>query len=107
MREESKANQEIRKGGRLPRKRRREEEDNLGLGSGADQGPWSSAASATTVSPAKADAHATELQGDGKALRGKHREKREDKRERRRLILGALASPPASYDGPYEVRSQP
>ncbi len=31
--------------------------------------------------------------------------KTEDKRERRRLILGALASPPASYDGPYEVRS--
>ncbi len=44
-------------------------EDSLGLGSGADQGPWNSArVDADRNSRAMAEADATELQGDGKTL---------------------------------------
>ena len=56
-----------------------------------------------------ADADATELQGDGKALGGNARKKRgeeEEEEEEERKLKEALASPPTSYDGPYEVRSQ-
>ncbi len=57
-----------------------------------------------------ADADATELQGRQGSFGGNvlgrrvTRKKTEDKRERRRLILGALASPPASYDVMRESR---
>ncbi len=59
------------------RKTGRQEDGDLGLGSRADQGPWSSAASASTVSPAMADADATELQGNGEALGECARKKRQ------------------------------
>ncbi len=70
------------------------QEDNLGLSSGADQGPWSSAASAPSVSPAMADADATELQGNGEARRKTPRKKRGRRRQEdeESIQLGALAS---------------
>ncbi len=79
----------VRTGRLLVWTRRREnrktarQQDSLGLSSGADQGPWSSAASASTVSPAMADADATELQGNGE-LWGENTRKKRKRRQKTR-----------------------
>ncbi len=58
-------------------------EDNLGLGSRADQ--WPRCVGADLISQVKADADATELQGDGEALGGNARKTRGRKTRSRSL----------------------
>ncbi len=86
---------------------REKEEDSLGLVSGADQGPWISVASASTVISQRWPTPTRRISRATGKLWGYVPGGREKRKRKRRKLKGALASPPASYDGPYEVRSQP